>query len=51
MHYIVSDVDECALDNGGCAQLCTNNNRSFECSCIRGYTLAVDNLDCSGNRR
>ena len=42
------DIDECQTNNGGCNQTCTSMNGSFECSCGKGYTLAVDNLDCDG---
>ena len=45
-------MDECATDNGGCAEICTNTNRSFECSCgSTGYTLAADNMNCVGKKR
>ena len=43
-----TDVDECATDNGGCAQTCTNTVGSFVCSCQSGYTLASNGLTCDG---
>ncbi len=43
-----TDVDECATANGGCAQICTNNNGSFWCSCNTGYALSPDELGCDG---
>ena len=43
-----TDVDECATNNGGCAQTCTNTVGSFVCSCQSGYTLASNGLTCDG---
>ena len=34
---VISDIDECASDNGGCEQNCHNNNGSYTCSCNTGY--------------
>ena len=36
------------MDNGGCAQMCDNNQGSFECSCGTGYILAGNALNCDG---
>ena len=33
------DINECEDGNGGCSQICTNNEGSFECSCNDGYIL------------
>lgn len=42
-------MDECTGDTSGlCAQMCTNTDGSFACSCGTGYILAADNLDCAG---
>ena len=46
---IIIDIDECATNNGGCAQICTNTNPSFVCSCDMRHILAADNLTCEGN--
>ena len=46
--YVFSDVDECSVNNGGCAQNCTNKLPGFECSCNVGYRLDSDKLGCSG---
>ena len=35
MPYI--DVIECDFNNGGCSDVCENNNGSFTCSCSAGY--------------
>ena len=44
----MADVDECQTNNGGCDQMCNNNDGSFQCSCNTGYTLAADDFDCDG---
>lgn len=41
-----SDVDECASDNGGCEQTCTNLQGSFQCGCVSGFTLGIDEVSC-----
>ena len=43
-----SDIAECNDNNGGCSQICTNNEGSFECSCRNGYVLDSDGHNCSG---
>ena len=43
----VSDIDECAVDNGGCDQFCKNTIGSFDCSCSIGYTLSRNQQHCS----
>ena len=45
---IMTDLDECHLNNGGCNQTCMNGYGSFECSCGTGYSLASNSLDCEG---
>lgn len=40
-------MDECNINNGGCAQLCNNIFGSVFCSCYNGYNL-VDNVLCQG---
>lgn len=32
------DVNECAVNNGGCDQVCTNTQGSYQCGCNPGYT-------------
>jgi len=43
-----TDVNECAVDNGGCSSNadCTNTPGSFTCDCVPGYI--GDGLSCSG---
>ena len=45
MHFDV-DVNECLSNNGGCEQICTNREGSFECSCNPGFTLNSDGFTC-----
>ena len=51
-HFIalcsITDVDECKTSNGQCDDICTNTDGSYQCSCHDGYTLAKDNLYCTG---
>ena len=35
----ISDIDECAVDNGGCDHDCTNTPGSHICQCDAGYEL------------
>ena len=46
--YIFLDIDECAVDNGGCGQICVNKPGSFECQCKEGYALTDDGKTCNG---
>jgi fibulin 1/2 len=41
-----TDIDECATNNGGCAETCTNTAGGFMCSCAPGYTLAANGRTC-----
>ena len=42
-------MDECAEQNGGCPQNCTNNVGNHTCSCLSGYTDVYDNgTFCTG---
>ena len=43
--YNGSDINECAIQNGGCKQVCTNSNGSFQCS---GYSGFIGDIFCSG---
>lgn len=42
------DIDECADDNGGCADTCTNKDGTFECGCPPGYALGPNFVNCTG---
>lgn len=41
-----TDIDECAVNNGGCMHECKNTIGSFVCSCHNGYVLHDNGLDC-----
>nr|CAD7258136.1 unnamed protein product [Timema shepardi] len=38
-----SDINECALNNGGCDQKCINSPGNFSCVCNVGYELFLSN--------
>jgi len=44
----VTDINECAVINGGCEHDCFNTPGSFTCSCPPGYQLTADGLHCRG---
>lgn len=39
------DLNECEPP-GICSQICTNNKKSFMCSCTDGYILEPDKRSC-----
>uniref|UniRef100_A0A336L7R2 Metalloendopeptidase n=1 Tax=Culicoides sonorensis TaxID=179676 RepID=A0A336L7R2_CULSO len=41
-----TDVDECAVNNGGCQHECRNTIGSYMCSCQNGFTLHENGHDC-----
>ena len=43
-----TDINECAVLNGNCSQICTNRNGSYSCSCYAGYQLLADKRSCNG---
>lgn len=42
-----ANIDECATDNGGCAQSCHDAEGSYSCSCSDGYALDADGHSCN----
>ena len=45
--FYVEDVNECEVKNGGCDQVCEDNDGSFTCSCNDGYSLMPDDSSCA----
>lgn len=41
--YDISDVNECASNNGGCTHACVNSDGSYLCECNQGYQLDSTN--------
>ena len=49
MCLFITDVNECALDNGGCSQVCNDIALGNNCSCFPGYKLYTNSTFCYGN--
>lgn len=45
---LISDINECKINNGGCQQICTNVFGSYLCTCNNGYNLMIDGHSCLG---
>ena len=43
-------MNECNVNNGYCAQSCTNTIGSYSCSCLNGFLLISDNRTCNGEQ-
>ncbi|XP_030376137.1 dorsal-ventral patterning protein tolloid [Scaptodrosophila lebanonensis] len=41
-----TDIDECAVNNGGCQHECRNTIGSYICFCHNGYSLHENGHDC-----
>ena len=48
MTELISEINECAINNGNCSQLCTNTIRSYYCTCTSGYLLNSNKITCIG---
>ena len=46
--YILSDINECQKNNGGCSDQCVNTEGSYECVCPSGYKVQADQKTCEG---
>lgn len=44
----LTDIDECAVDNGGCEGQCVNRQGSYQCFCSEGFRLASNGKKCIG---
>ena len=42
------DINECAVNNGGCPDVCANTPGNFYCECPDGYELSYDTATCEG---
>lgn len=45
-HLLFADMDECAINNGGCQHECRNTVGSYTCWCHNGFTLHENGHDC-----
>ena len=43
---VFADVDECGNNNGGCSQLCVNEEPGFSCDCMENFELDNDGRTC-----
>ena len=46
--FVLLDINECAVENGGCGQICNNLPGTYECKCEDGYLLDTNSHSCSG---
>jgi hypothetical protein len=46
--YTVSDINECDEAIDDCAQVCTDTDLGYTCSCRSGYRLASNGHGCDG---
>ena len=46
--HIMTDINECSTNNGGCQHSCINSVGSYECQCRSGYQLSSDGRSCPG---
>ena len=44
--YVLADVNECFIANGGCSQACVDTDGSYHCGCQLGYTMSADEHTC-----
>ena len=44
--FLLSDIDECADNNGGCDETCVNHNGSYSCQCDSGLRLLSNKRSC-----
>ena len=44
------DIKQCSVNNGGCQHICTELIPGFQCSCLAGYMLASNSLNCTGGQ-
>ena len=47
-NHTCEDINECEVDNGDCEAnkyKCINNDGSFECDCLDGFTATIASKD------
>ena len=47
MMAVYTDINECDRRNK-CDQLCINSEGSYQCGCLKGYSLMDDGKSCEG---
>ena len=45
---LLTDINECDTNNGGCSQMCLNTEGRYSCDCHPGYELGPNNHTCNG---
>ncbi len=45
---LLTDNNECSVNNGDCEHICTNTKGNFSCSCNTGYSLDDNERNCTG---
>ena len=48
VQYILTEINECLVNNGDCDHICTNTPGSYYCTCKTGYQLQPDRRKCLG---
>lgn len=43
---LITDIDECSINDGGCENECKNTEGGFRCSCRNGFKLHSNGKDC-----
>ncbi len=47
--FFFSDVDECTIENGGCADICVNTPGGMHCECGPTKALVLNSTtECEG---
>ena len=49
VYFLLTDVNECTTENGGCHDQCCNTIGSYHCKCPAGQKLEEDGKSCGGN--
>ena len=48
LKFLLTDKNECRVNNGGCIHYCHNTIGSYYCYCKTGYQLYSDRHRCIG---